>query len=153
MIGDIILHHLEAAFRLSPIEGEAELVEMMRRQTEPLKQGAPDPTTAVVRPKAMIFDDEHPYILVLDPHLAGRNEDSKIGDRRLRPLLKPLRDRPFEFLVDGIITAVLRGTRSADEPVLDSTDGKPSQSLFHLGAPIVIELRARNFNGGDTNSG
>ena len=83
----------------------------------------------------MILNDEHACILVLDPHFAGRNQNPKVRDRRLGPLLEPLRDRPFEFLVDGVIPAVFCGTRRADEPIFDSTDGEPGQSLFYLGAP------------------
>ena len=100
----------------------------------------------------MVFDDEYSCIRLFDPHLAWRDENSEIRDCRLRPLLEPVRDRPLEFLVDGVVSTVFRGTRSADETILHPTDGELRESLFHLGAPIIVELRSRNFNCGHADS-
>ena len=70
VISDVVLHDLKAAFRLGPVEREAELVEVTIGKAQPLEKRAPDPPTTVIRAKGMVIDNQHPCIRLLDPHLA-----------------------------------------------------------------------------------
>src|SRR6202035_3815517 len=74
---------------------------------ETLEHRSPDPATAVIGSQLPIGDDEHTCLGFLHHHLAGRNEDSEIDNRRLRPVLKPIGDRPAVLLVDKVELTLL----------------------------------------------
>src|SRR5208282_4030691 len=74
---------------------------------ETLEHRSPDPSTAVIGSQLVIGDDEHTCLGFLHHHLAGRDEDSEINNRRLRPVLKPLGDGPAVFLVHKVELTLL----------------------------------------------
>src|SRR5208337_3387365 len=74
---------------------------------ETLKDRSPDPATAVIRSQFAVGNDEHSCLGFLHHHLAGRDENSEVDDRRLRPTLKPLGDSPAVLLVHKVKLALL----------------------------------------------
>src|SRR5260370_3239384 len=69
---------------------------------ETLEHRSPDPATAVIGSQLPIGDDEHTCLGFLHHHLAGRDEDAEIDNRRLRPVLKPLGACPPVLLFDKV---------------------------------------------------
>ena len=80
---------------------------------ETLEHRSPDPATAVIRSQFAIGNDEHTCLGLLHHHLAGRDENSEVDDRRLRPMLKPLGDGPAVLLVHKVELALLCRTAGA----------------------------------------
>src|SRR5437660_3766122 len=74
---------------------------------ETLEHRSPDPATAVIGSQLPIGNDEHMCLGFLHHHLAGRDKDPEIDNRRLRPMLKPLGDGPAVLLVDKVELALL----------------------------------------------
>src|SRR4029077_14598255 len=74
---------------------------------ETLEHRSPDPATAVIRSQFAVGNDEHTCLVLLHHHLAGRDENSEVDDRRLRPMLKPLGDGSAVLLVHKVELALL----------------------------------------------
>ncbi len=74
---------------------------------ETLEHRSPNPATAVIGSQLPIGDDEHTCFWFLHHHLAGRDKDPEIDNRRLRPVLKPLGDGLAVLLVDKVELALL----------------------------------------------
>ena len=96
----------------------------MFRQLEAIEDGARDPATAVVSSQFAIGDDEHMCRGFLHHHLAGRDEDAEIDNRRLRPVLKPLGDGSAVLLVDKVELAFLCGAARANQLVMNALEHK-----------------------------
>src|SRR5260370_22322103 len=73
---------------------------------ETLEHRSPDPATAVIGSQLVIGNDEHMCLGFLHHHLAGRDEDPEIDNRRLRPVLKPLGDDPTVLLIHKVELAL-----------------------------------------------
>src|SRR5208283_71121 len=69
---------------------------------ETLEHRSPDPATAVIGSQLPIGDDEHTCLRLLHHHLARRDEDAEIDNRRLGPVLKPVGDGSAVLLVHKV---------------------------------------------------
>src|ERR1700722_12714273 len=74
---------------------------------ETLEHRSPDPAAAVIGSQLPIGNYEHMCLGFLHHHLAGRDKDPEIDNRRLRPVLKPLGDDQAMPLVDKVELALL----------------------------------------------
>src|SRR5258707_1817743 len=99
---------------------------------ETLEHPSPDPATAVVGSQLPIGDDEHTCLGFLHHHLAGRNEDSEINNRRLRPVLRPLGDGPTVLLVHKVELALLCRAACPDQLVVNPVPNEPGQGVLDL---------------------
>ena len=117
-ISNVVLHELEGAFCLRPVEGEAELVEAMIGQVEFPEQPLRNPPAAVVGSQRMVFDHQHVDGRLLDHDLAVGNQNAEVRDGSLRPLLEPFGDQFLVLGVDGIELSVFGRTAGADETIL-----------------------------------
>src|SRR5439155_12464320 len=118
----IVFHYFACAFGLSTVKRKAELIQPLAGQitsarSRPFlkrsKERTGDPPAAVVRSEFVIFDDDHPHVRRLDPHLAWRHENAEVGNRSLRPIEKPFGNRTFVLGFDGVeLTVFGRTTRA-----------------------------------------
>src|SRR5579864_8917105 len=99
---------------------------------ETLEHRSPDPAAAVVGSQLPIGDDEHTSLGFLHHHLAGRDEDPEIDNRRLRPMLKPLGDCPAVLLVDKIELALLCRAACPDQFVVNPVPNQTRQGVLDL---------------------
>src|SRR5208337_747491 len=96
---------------------------------ETLEHRSPDPATAVIRSQFAIGNDEHTCLGLLHHYLAGRDENSEVDDRRLRPMLKPLGDRPAVLLVHKVELALLCRPAGAHYFEVNTVPDEPSQGI------------------------
>src|SRR5580704_3627776 len=99
---------------------------------ETLEHRSPEPTTAVIGSQLPIGDDEHTRLGFLHHHLAGRDEDPEIDNRRLRPMLKPLGDCPAVLLVDKVELALLCRAACPDQFVVNPVPNEPGEGVLDL---------------------
>src|SRR5260370_27275188 len=99
---------------------------------ETLEHRSPDPATAVIGSQLPIGDDEHTCLGFLHHHLAGRDEDAEIDNRRLRPMLKPLGDGPAVLLVHKVEFALLCRAACPDQFVVNSVPNEPGECVLDL---------------------
>src|SRR6202158_33324 len=99
---------------------------------ETLEPRSPDPATAVIGSQLPIGDDEHTCLGFLHHHLAGRDEDTEIDNRRLRPVLKPLGDGLAVFLVDKVELALLCRAACPDQLVVNPVPNEPGEGVLDL---------------------
>src|SRR5580704_7568643 len=99
---------------------------------ETLEHRSPDPATAVIGSQLPIGNDEHTCLGFLHHHLAGRDEDAEIYNRRLRPMLKPLGDDPAVLLVDKLELALLRRAACPDQFVVNPVPNEPGEGVLDL---------------------
>src|SRR6202040_2113784 len=99
---------------------------------ETLEHRSPDPATAVIGSQLPIRDDEHTCLGLLHHHLAGRDEDSEINNRRLRPALKPLDDGPAVVLVHKVELALLCRAACPAQFVVNPVPDEPGQGVLDL---------------------
>src|ERR1700719_293744 len=82
---------------------------------ETLEHRSPDPATAVIGSKLPVGYNEYAGLGFLHHHLAGRDEDPEVNDRGLRPVLKPLGNRPAVLPVHKVEFAFLRRAACPDQ--------------------------------------
>ena len=99
---------------------------------ETLEHRSPDPATAVIGSQLPIGDDEHTCLGFLHHHLAGRDEDPEIDNRRLRPMLKPLGDGPAVLLVHKVELALLCRAACPDQFVVNPVPNEPGEGVLDL---------------------
>src|SRR5579859_1262213 len=92
--------------------GREDFVIMLLLET--LEHRSPDPSAAVVGSKLPVGHNEYTRLGFLHHHFAGRDEDSEIDNCRLRPVLKPLGNRPAVLAIHKVKLAFLCGTAGAD---------------------------------------
>ena len=142
-ISNVVLHELEGAFCLRPVEGEAELVEAMIGQVEFPEQPLRNPPAAVVGSQRMIFDHQHVDVRLLDHDLAVGNQNAEVRDGSLRPLLEPFGDQFLVLGVDGIELSVFGRTAGADETILPAFVAHAHQDLADPGLLVRVQKAAR----------
>src|ERR1022692_228565 len=150
-ISNVVLHELEGAFCLRPVEGEAELVEAMIGQVQFPEQPLRNPPAAVVGSQRMIFDHQHVDVRLLDHDLAVGNQNAEVGDGSLRPLLEPFGDQFLVLGVDGIKLSVFGRTAGADETILPAFVAHAHQDLADPGLLVCVQKAARYLHREDAN--
>ena len=78
----------------------------------------------------MILDHSDAQVGFLDHQLAVGDEDRKVHDRRLGPMLKALSNRAGMRLIDEVELAILRRTAGAHQLVLDPAVMKTRHAVF-----------------------
>src|SRR5271157_5193142 len=78
----------------------------------------------------MILDHSDAQIRLLDHQLAVGDEDRKVHDRRLGPMLKALSNRTGVCLIDEVELAILRRTTGAHQFVFDPTVVEARHAVF-----------------------
>src|SRR5579864_6927717 len=99
---------------------------------ETLEHRSPNPATAVIGSQLPIGDDEHTCVAFLHHHLAGRDKDPEIDNRRLRPVLKPLGDSPAVLVVDKVEFALLCRAACPDQFVVNPVPNEPGEGVLDL---------------------
>src|SRR3984893_12882339 len=111
---------------------------------ETLEHRSPDPAAAVVGSQLPIGDDEHTSLGFLHHHLAGRDENPEIDNRRLRPVLKPLSDGPAVLLVDKVELALLCRAACPDQFVVNPVPNEPGEGVLDLRFFVIVERLIRH---------
>src|ERR1700730_15911114 len=99
---------------------------------ETLEHRSPDPATAVIGSQLPIGDDEHTCLGFLHHHLAGRDDYPEIDNRRLRPMLKPLGDRPAVLVVHKVELTLLCRAACPDQFVVNPVPNEPGEGVLAL---------------------
>ncbi len=143
-VGNTIAHRFESALsllRFTRIECQSKLNKTIRRQIEFVVERFPNPAAAIVGAKDMILDNKNTREWFLNHNLAIGHEDREVDNSGFRPELKPLSYGLCMLCFDEVISALLRRTASANEPVLYVFVLERSHRIFHhcllIGSQLV----------------
>src|SRR5579885_206 len=132
-VGHTITHCLQCAFcllRFARVKCQPKLAKTIRADLQLPIEGFTRPSTAIVGAKDMILDHSDAQVRCLDHQLAVGDENRKVHDCRLGPMLKALSDWAGVRLVDEVELAVFRRPAGAYQLVLDPTEMKTRHAVF-----------------------
>src|ERR1035437_7720970 len=101
----------------------------------------PNPSAAIIGAKDMILNDNDAEVRLLCHQLAIGDQNRKVHDRCLRPMLKSLSNSLCMRLIDEVELAVLRRTACANQLVLHSTTRELRHVVFHHRLLVWCQLR------------
>src|ERR1035437_877088 len=101
----------------------------------------PYPSAAIIGAKNMILDNNDAEVRKFRYQLAIGDQNRKVHDRCLRPMLKSLSDGLCMRLIDEVELAVLRRTTCANQLVLHSTKRELCHAILHHRLLVWCQLR------------
>src|ERR1035437_2547052 len=101
----------------------------------------PNPSAAIIGAKDMILNDNDAEVRLLCHQLAIGDQDRKVHDRCLRPMLKALSNGLCMRLIDEVELAILRRTACTYQLVLHSTKVELRHAVLYHRLLVWCQLR------------